>query len=350
MTAIYGARTTKRSTKAELAELDDTIVEAVAAENPLTVRRTFYLVESAGAVEKSENGARKVQRRLLELRLLELRRDGRVPYDWITDGTRYVIRPTTHRDVETMLSDAAASYRRALWHDQPVEVHVFTEKDAISGVISPVTDEWDVPLGVLRGYASESFAWQMAQAVKGCGKRTVCVYQLGDHDPSGVGAWRDFQRKVVGFLGDKITTAGAEALRRHGITTRPGDPLGVEETEPDEPFGDPEQQTTYSFLGGPGFHGATQRKVTFERLAVTEDQIADWQLPTRPTKRRDPRAKGFRGESVEVDAVSANTLRQLVRDAIVAHIDSHAYEVTRQVEQSERELLTNIAEAGGRDA
>lgn len=49
-----------------------------------------------------------------------------------------------------MPADAAASYRRALWHDQDTEPVVFTEKDAISGVLYPVTSDWDVPLGVLR--------------------------------------------------------------------------------------------------------------------------------------------------------------------------------------------------------
>ncbi len=38
-----------------------------------------------------------------------------------------------------MLDDAAASYRRALWHGQDVEVMVLSEKDAISGVVYPVT-------------------------------------------------------------------------------------------------------------------------------------------------------------------------------------------------------------------
>lgn len=86
-----------------------------------------------------------------------------------------------------MLEDAALSYRRTLWHNQAAEVHIYTEKDAISGVILPVTQQWDVPLGVIRGYSSESFAWQVAQAVMAA-PADVFIYQLGDHDPSGVDA------------------------------------------------------------------------------------------------------------------------------------------------------------------
>jgi hypothetical protein len=159
----------------------------------------YYRCVSAGAAEKTEDGYRLVQRQLLKLR-----RDGRVSYADITDGTRWVTRPATWNSLDQMLEDAAASYRRALWHDQDVDVQVFTEKDAISGVILSVTEQYDVPLGVLRGYSSESFAWSVAQSVMAGSADDPCrdtyLYRLGDHDPSGVDAWRAFTARVTGFL------------------------------------------------------------------------------------------------------------------------------------------------------
>jgi hypothetical protein len=264
-------------------------VEAVAADHPVTLRGVFYGVASAGAVDKTETGYDLIGRELLKLR-----RAGRVSYADITDGTRWISRPTTWGGLEEMLEDAAASYRRALWHDQPAEVQVFTEKDAISGVILPVTRRWDVPLGVLRGYSSESFAWTVAQSIIGA-PGEVFVYQLGDHDPSGVDAWRDFTRKVMDFTG----------------------------------------AAAYFDSGGLAVH--------FERIAVTEDQIRDLGLLTRPTKRSDSRAAKFRGESVEVDAIPAPRLRQIVEDAITQHIDPEALRITRYYEQSEREILARIS-------
>jgi hypothetical protein len=44
-------------------------------------------------------------------------------------------------------------------------------------------------------------------------------------------------------------------------------------------------------------------------------------LPTRPTKATDSRAKLFSGESVEVDAIPPKVLRALVSDCITRHID-----------------------------
>ena len=228
----------------ELSALDDVILEVLEDEHPATLRGTFYRVMSAGAVQKSEAGYKLVGRQVLKLR-----RSGVLPYSWITDGTRYIVKPHSWNDLDEMLEDAAASYRRMLWRDQSVNVQMFTEKDAITGVIYGVTAEWDVPLGVLRGYSSESFAWSVAESLS-TWKPTV-MYQLGDHDPSGVDAWRNFADKVAAF--------------------------------------------------------APQADVRFERLAVLPEQIEEWALPTRPTKRTDSRAAGFDGESVEVDAIAPSS-------------------------------------------
>jgi hypothetical protein len=295
VTAAYGASTVNRQrrTKAELAAVDDAIVEAAREDHPVSLRGVYYRVVSAGVVEKTKFGYRLVGRELLKLR-----RSGVVPYSWITDGTRWVTRPTTWGDLDEMLEDAASSYRRALWHGQEVEVHVFTEKDAISGVLLPVTNRWDVPLGVLRGYASESFAHSVAEVIRATaalGRKTI-VYQLGDHDPSGLDAWRDFREKVTGFL--------------------------------------------------PG-HGLAAYMASFERLAVTPQQITEWQLPTRETKATDSRAGGFEGGSVEVDAIPARQLRALLEQAILAHVDQDALALTLRVEREEREVLENIARTQG---
>lgn len=280
--AGYGSSTVKRQrrSQAQLGELDDAIVEAVEADHPVTLRGVYYRVVSAGAVEKTENGYRAVGRRLLALR-----RAGVVPYGYITDGTRYVLHRPSWRDTEEALDALASSYRKMLWLNQPVNVQLFTEKDAITGVIEGVANRWDVPLGVVRGYASETFAYEMANALDpDC---TTVIYQLGDHDPSGVNAWDVFCTRVQAFAPDV--------------------------------------------------------DVEFERLAVTPAQIVELELPTRPTKTSDTRARNFVGESVEVDAIPAPTLRALVEAAIVQHIDPTALAVTRGVEDQERMGLEALA-------
>ncbi|OWL97004.1 hypothetical protein B7435_26820 [Mycolicibacterium peregrinum] len=177
-------------------------------------------------------------------------------------------------------------YRRALWDDQNVHVEIWAEKDAIQSVVYPVTREFDVPLMVARGFSSESFLHETAQAIIADQKPAV-IYQLGDHDPSGVAAWEHTRRRLAEFAPD------------------------VE------------------------FH--------FQRIAVTPDQIAEYQLPTRPTKQSDSRAANFKGDSVEVDALPSTALRTLVRSAIEQWLDPEVLRLTRIAEQSERDVLRRIA-------
>ena len=77
----------------------------------------------------------------------------------------------------------------------------------------------------------------------------------------------------------------------------------------------------------------------FTRIAVTPEQVERWSLPTRPTKRTDTRAKYFKGDSVEVDAIPPNQLRSLVAECIERHVDEDQLEKTRIAERSERQLL-----------
>lgn len=281
----YGASTAKRTrrTAAEVGVLDDAIVAAVQADAPVTLRGVYYRVVSAGQVDKTENGYRAIGRRLLELR-----RQGRVDYRDITDGTRWITAPTTYDSLGEMLASNARTYRRSLWSRSPEVVQVFTEKDAISGVILPVTSEWDVPLGVMRGYSSESFCWSVARGLDR--SRRTWIVQLGDHDPSGVGAWEDFTRKVRDFAGPDVDAH-------------------------------------------------------FVRLAVTPAQIADLGLPTRPTKGTDSRSRGWVGGSVEVDAIPAPELRNMLGAFLGSFHDPAELARIATVEAAERESVFGIAEA-----
>jgi hypothetical protein len=69
---------------------------------------------------------------------------------------------------------------------------------------------------------------------------------------------------------------------------------------------------------------------------VTEEQIDDISLPSRPTKSSDPRAEKFDGDaSVELDAIPPDDLRDLVRATIERHID--ASEIERFTQKARRQ-------------
>jgi hypothetical protein len=144
---------------------------------------------------------------------------------------------------------------------------------------------YDVPLMVARGYASLSFLHSAAECINELTVPTY-IYHLGDFDPSGVNA------------GEKIE----ETLR---------------EMAPDA-------------------------EIYFKRIAVTEGQIWFWNLPTRPTKNTDTRAKNFVDLSVELDTIEPRELRHIVQSAIEEHLPKHQYDVLKAAEESERKLIKRL--------
>src|SRR4051794_2538414 len=257
---IYLASPIKRprATKAEVERRRESLFDIVEAMKPMTVRQVFYQATVRAIVEKSEAGYKKVQNDLVLMR-----KAGELPYDWLADNTRWQRKPRTFSSVEQALQETARLYRKALWQGSDAYVEVWLEKDALAGVVVPITALYDVPLMVARGYASLSFLHSAAEYISELDV-PVYIYHFGDFDPSGVNA------------GEKIE----QTLR---------------EMAPDA-------------------------DITFERAAVTPEQISTWGLPTRPTKTTDSRSKGFGDISVELDAIEPHRLRQLVRVAIERHL------------------------------
>jgi hypothetical protein len=118
-----------------------------------------------------------------------MRRAGGLPYDYLADNTRWQRKPRTFDSVEDALTDTAAFYRKNLWTTADCYVEIWLEKDALSGVIYPVTSLYDVPLMVARGYASLSFLHSAAEYINSL-TVPAHIYHFGDFDPSGVNAGR----------------------------------------------------------------------------------------------------------------------------------------------------------------
>ena len=122
------------------------MLDLIADGKPMTVRQVFYQATVHGLVEKAETGYSKVQ---TDLTLM--RRDGSLPYDWLADNTRWQRKPRTFNSVEDALRETAAFYRKSLWADADSYVEIWMEKDALAGVLYPITSMYDVPLMVARG-------------------------------------------------------------------------------------------------------------------------------------------------------------------------------------------------------
>lgn len=178
-----------------MAEREAFFVEYAERHGPITVRGLYYQAEVRGlpGIDKSESGYRKVQ-----AQVLKLRRDKRMSYHVIADATRYVRKPPTFDGWEDALTETARLYRKSLWAHTNIEVEIWVEKTALSGVIFPVTSEYDVPLMCTGGFSSETFAHEAVARLQHSGRGLV-VYSLYDFDRSGRDAASSLREKVERF-------------------------------------------------------------------------------------------------------------------------------------------------------
>jgi hypothetical protein len=275
----------QRATKAEMKERAEFLVSYAEEHGPVTVRGLYYQAEVYGlpGITKDDNAYGKVQRQVLALR-----RAGDLAYSHIADATRWMRKPRSFNGVEAAFQNCATAYRKALWIDTNAVVEIWVEKDALAGVILPVTSKYDVPLMVTRGFSSETFAYE-AVADRVGDDRPYHVYYLGDFDRAGMDAARSLQEKLERF-------ADEEAV-----------------------------------------------DVRFRTLAVTERQVRDWSLPIREPKRKSHADKRWEHDfACELDAIPPARLRELVEGAINIHLSQHALRMAKIAEQSEREIIGKL--------
>ena len=280
---VYAASPIKRrrATKAEMEQRADFLIEYADEHGPITVRGLYYQAEVRliPGITKNDKDYAKVQHQVLDLR-----RAGRLSYDTIADATRWMRKPTTHGSIQQCLQDSVRFFRKDLWNDAAEYVEVWCEKDALAGVIYPITSKYDVPLMVSRGFASETFCYE-AIAQRDGDDRPYYVYYLGDFDRAGLDAARALEEKLRRFADDD----------------------GIE--------------------------------VLFETLAVTEEQISAWGLPTREPKRNSAAdRKWSKAFACELDAIPPDDLRDLVEAAINQHLPQRRLEILKIAEESEREI------------
>ena len=286
---IYRASTIKRQrrTKEQIEQLDKQILQALRQDNPQSVRHVFYLMTNPRLpepVEKSDRGYRHVQDRTAKLR-----RSGELPFSWITDSSRYGYFTPTYRSASDYLKSVAGHYRADLWQHSDYRCEVWVESRSIAGVILDDCRELAVSLYPAGGFTSMTLAYEAARYLnEDDDGREVVIFYIGDYDPAGVLIDLDIEKK----------------LREH---LRP------------------------------------EIRLNFERIAINEEQIAEYDLPTKPRKETDRRALHIK-ESVEAEAMPVNELRAIICSEVESLLPPDALRIAKVAEESEREVLYQVAE------
>lgn len=262
--AVYQASTIKRkrATKAEMQERKDFVAEFAKQYAPVTVRQVFYAATVHGIVEKTEDGYSKIQQMCLSGR-----RDGTISYHHIADNSRSYYQVTSFDSLANASNTFARTYKRDFWADSDYSVEVWLEKEALAGVVMPVTSEYRVRLVPTRGFASETIVHSAVRSALDEGKTELYIKTLYDFDRSG----QDAEKAIVKRMGE----IGAD--------------LGL--------------------------------RVFHQKLALTHEQITSMDLPSRPAKTKSAAdAKWKYNRAVELDAMPPDVLRSLVQDSLETHM------------------------------
>lgn len=146
------------------------------AEHPMTLRQLYYRIVSAGLLQ---NNQREYKR--LGGIMTRLREANEVPRTWMVDHTRRTLKPSSWSGLGDYGDTIRECYRKDFWASLDCCVEIIVEKDAVAGTLQPVTEKYDVALRVLRGYASVSFAGEIADQWAEI-EKPIFVYYLGDYD------------------------------------------------------------------------------------------------------------------------------------------------------------------------
>jgi hypothetical protein len=237
----------------------------------LTLRQLYYQCITKNYFPNTERSYKNLGSLVSDARLAGL-------LDWnaIEDRVRVPRIPSEFEGLGELVNAACSSYRLPRWRNQDYYVELWVEKDALAGVLRPLASKYHVTMMVNRGYASQSAMYESAQRfiqhTEENSRNCVLLY-LGDFDPSGEDMVRDIR--------DRLNMFGVGNLN-------------------------------------------------VDKIALTMEQVEQYDPPPNPAKMTDPRAGDFVAkngkQSWEVDALPPNILTQVITDSILTYLDMGKYE------------------------
>lgn len=265
--------------------------------HPMTLRQVYYQLISRQAVKVLPGQNPKSVYDSVGNALVDARREGLIPWEWIEDRLRKVRHASDGwDDVQAYWTSSlrwlADGYSRAVWPSQPRYIEVWLEKDALSGIFADALIPYNVPLNVGRGYDSWSSIHEatLRYADMAARGKPTTILHFGDFDPSGVDMPRSLQERL------------AELACHPNIVT----------------------------------------------VSLTWEDVRDRRLPASiepiATKKNDSRAKAFIAKfgdiAVELDALPSTEMRARIIAAIERYMDMDALAAVRAQEVVDRAYLS----------
>jgi len=255
----------------------------------LTLRQLYYQLVSKDLIPNKVQEYAKLSGLLVKGRMA-----GQVDWDSIEDRLRRPKIPYYVEDIPDAINDTISQYRLNRMAGQKNYIEVWCEKDALSNVLYRVTKKYHVRLMVNRGYSSctamHDAYKRFVSADYDVDEGNVYILYLGDHDPSGLDMIRDISSRQDEF----------------GVFPK------------------------------------------IVHIAITRNQIKQYNPPPNPAKISDPRAKWYikkHGQtSWEVDALDPSVLHSLLISAIEKLIDKNIFNDVLKKEKEDKDKLREFME------
>jgi len=261
---------------------------------PLTLRQIYYRLVAKGLIpnrRSAYNG--------LSAQLVKAREAGEVDERRINDRTRSIedrAFDTPNDFLDAIIYTTKSRFFRRFWTTQETYCEAWVEKDALSQVIAGAVEDMNTIVAPSRGYSSFSYIRDAVRRFRNNHEdaERVVVLHLTDHDPSGLDMTRDLQTRF----------------------------------------------NAYSARG---------QVIEVKRIALTFDQVQEYNLIPNPTKITDSRAAGYMDqygdECWELDAIEPDELVRLVQEAVEGQVtDWDAWDELKDQEIKEREELRKLFE------
>lgn len=271
------------------------VLREYSAQLPMTARQIFYRLVGAYGYPKTERDYKNLCEKLVRARRAQL-----IDFaDIRDDGTA-----TLGGDAGFSGPDAFYAYLRRSWRSygrrtregQRYRIELWCEAAGMAPQLESVASDFGVPVFSTGGFSSVTVTHEIAErALDGADEDLATVFlHVGDYDPSGESIF------------DAMTT---DALSFY-VARRGGGRLADFEDE---------------------FRAV--------RVALTEDQVAEYDLPTAPPKRSDSRSVNWDGETCQAEAMPPDLLATTVRGALEEWTDMTQVEAVEEMADDERAAI-----------
>ena len=274
----------RSATIATITKANEIIEEYAKQGFSLTLRQLYYQFVSRDLIANKQ-----AEYNRLGTIISKGRMAGMVSWDAIEDRTRNLRQLPHWSSASSIVNACAHQFKLDRWANQDYRVEIWIEKDALTGIIQPICDHWDVPYFACRGYNSQSEQKRAAERVENWPDQVTRIIHLGDHDPSGIDMSRDIKD-------------------RYGL------------------FG---------------------QSIDFVRVALNIDQVQKYNPPPNPAKQTDSRFADYQAtygdDSWELDALSPKIISDIVEKYILDVMDGDLLEETLKEEGRQKEMIKQVA-------